>query len=86
LSTVDGVPPSVDRRPAQLDRHGDPSPDVYTAGYFGSGQDAVVRGIPGKSTRGGADLGEVLSLCASVTPGDAKDWFDAWRPCSTPWA
>jgi hypothetical protein len=51
---------------------------VYTAGYFGTGQDSVVSGILGKSARGGADLGEVLSLCASVTPGDAKDWYDAW--------
>ena len=31
----------------------------------------MVRGILGKSARGGADLGEVLSVCASVTPGDA---------------
>lgn len=64
---------------AGLDRHGDPSPNVYTAGYFGTGWDSTIRGVLGKATRGGADLGEVLALCASVTPGDTTGWFDAWR-------
>jgi dienelactone hydrolase len=64
---------------AQLDSHGPPSADVFTAGFFGNGWDSVIRGVLGKSARGGADIGEVLSVCASVAPGDVKGWFTAWR-------
>lgn len=64
---------------AELDHHGTPSAAVFTAGFFGTGWDSVVRGVLGKSTRGGADIGEVLALVASVTPGDTKGWVEAWR-------
>lgn len=49
-----GAAPGPALTVAQLDRHGNPSPEVYTAGYFGAGQDSVIRGILGKSARGGA--------------------------------
>lgn len=84
--TVDLSPtdaPAPVSRPAltvsELDHHGTASATVFTAGFFGTGWDSVVRGVLGKSARGGADIGEVLALVASLTPGDTKGWVEAWR-------
>jgi dienelactone hydrolase len=63
-----------------LNRQGTPSHEVYTAGFYsGAGEwDFTVRSILGKSSRGGADAGEVLSTVAAVPPGDRTAWFSAW--------
>jgi hypothetical protein len=63
-----------------LDHHGTASHEVYTAGFYpGAGEwDFTVRTILGKSSRGGADVGEVLATVASVQPGDRAGWFGAW--------
>jgi dienelactone hydrolase len=64
----------------ELDHHGTASHEAYTAGFYtGAGEwDFTVRSILGKSSRGGADAGEVLATVASVRPGDRPGWFDAW--------
>jgi hypothetical protein len=64
----------------ELDRHGTPSYEVYTAGlYPGAGDwDFAIRSILGKSSRGGSDAGEVLATIASVQPRNRTGWFDAW--------
>jgi hypothetical protein len=65
---------------AGLDHHGTASHEVYTAGFYaGAGEwDFTVRTILGKSSRGGADVGEVLATVAAVQPGDRAGWFDGW--------
>ena len=66
------------RTVAQLDRHGVCSHEVYTAGFYASAWDYVVRSLLGKASRGGADAGEVLATVAAVEPDDRAAWFRAW--------
>lgn len=64
---------------AELDRHGTPSHEVFTAGFYTDpARDFQVRTILGKSTRGGSDVGEVLSLIAGIAPDDGESWFTGW--------
>lgn len=63
---------------ARLDRHGTTSHEVYTAGFYDGAWDYTVRSILGKSSRGGADAGEVLSTIAAVKPRDQAGWFASW--------
>jgi prolyl oligopeptidase family protein len=69
---------STARTVAQLDHHGTTSHEVYTAGFFDGEWDYTVRSILGKSSRGGADAGEVLSTIAPIKPKDRGGWFAAW--------
>jgi hypothetical protein len=69
---------STTRTVDQLDRRGRTSHEVYTAGFYDSDWDFVVRTLLGKATRGGADIGEVLSTIAAVEPKDHEGWFAAW--------
>jgi len=62
----------------QLDHRGAASHEVYTAGFYPGDRDFAVRSILGKSSRGGADAGEVLSTIALVKPKDRAGWFAAW--------
>lgn len=62
----------------QLNHHGTTSHEVYTAGFYDGGWDFTVRSILGKSSRGGSDVGEVLSTIARVKPKDHEGWFAAW--------
>lgn len=62
----------------ELDQHGTPSHEVYTAGFYASEWDFIVRGLLGKASRGGADAGEVLATIAAVDEGDHPAWFAAW--------
>lgn len=68
---------------AQLDRHGTGSPEVYTAGFYPSDWDFVVRSLLGKASRGGADAGEVLATIASIAPGDHEGWVHGWTTLGT---
>jgi dienelactone hydrolase len=73
--------PAIDpaRTVEQLDRHGTPSHEVYTAGFYaGLDRDFQVRTILGKSTRCGSDVGEVLALIAGIAPDDGEAWFTGW--------
>ena len=72
------VPFAAARTVADLDRHGTPSHEVYTAGFYGSDRDFVVRGLLGKASRGGADAGEVLATIAGIDPDDGPGWVTAW--------
>lgn len=69
---------AVARTVAELDQHGTPSHEVYTAGFYSGRWDFTVRSILGKASRGGADAGEVLSTIAAVAPDDRAGWFAAW--------
>ncbi|WP_137352927.1 alpha/beta hydrolase family protein [Nocardia farcinica] len=64
--------------PADLDRHGTTSHEVYTAGFYDGPWDFSVRSLLGKVFRGGADVGEVLATIATVAPGDRDGWFASW--------
>ncbi|WP_342217339.1 hypothetical protein [Nocardia farcinica] len=66
------------RLPADLDRHGTTSHEVYTAGFYDGPWDFSVRSLLGKVFRGGADVGEVLATIATVAPGDRDGWFASW--------
>jgi hypothetical protein len=66
------------RMAAQLDHHGTRSHEVYTAGFYASDWDYVVRSLLGKTSRGGADAGEVLATIAAIEPNDRPAWFAAW--------
>lgn len=68
---------------AELDHHGTPSHEVYTAGFYESSWDYVVRSLLGKASRGGTDAGEVLATIATVEPGDRAAWFAAWTALGT---
>ena len=73
--TASGTPA---RTVAELDHRGTPSHQVYTAGFYGSDRDFVVRGLLGKASRGGTDAGEVLATVAAVDPDDGPGWIEAW--------
>ena len=79
-NTTDPAPSTTALSVTGLDRRGTASHEVYTAGFYpGPGEwDFTVRMLLGKSSRGGADAGEVLATVASVAPGDRAGWFDAW--------
>ena len=66
------------RSVAELDHHGTRSHEVYTAGFYASDWDYVVRSLLGKASRGGADAGEVLATIAAIEPEDRAVWFAAW--------
>ncbi len=66
------------RTVAELDHRGTRSHEVYTAGFYDSGWDYVVRSLLGKASRGGADAGEVLATIAAIESGDRASWFAAW--------
>jgi dienelactone hydrolase len=68
----------VARTVKELEHHGKTSHEVYTAGFYGTGWDFIVRSLLGKVARGGADAGEVLATIAGIGPKDHVGWFDAW--------
>ena len=71
-----GAQPSLSVK--DLDHRGKASHEVYRAGFYESGWDFSVRSILGKSTRHGAEPGEVLATIAEVGPKDHAGWFAAW--------
>jgi hypothetical protein len=70
--------PAAARTVAGLDHHGTRSHQVYTAGFYASDWDYVIRSLLGKASRGGADAGEVLATIAAVEPEDHAGWITAW--------
>lgn len=75
------TPPA--RTVAELDHHGTRSHEVYTAGFYASDWDYVVRSLLGKASRGGADAGEVLATIAAIEPDDRAGWIAAWTELGT---
>jgi hypothetical protein len=66
------------RTVAELDHRGRTSHEIYTAGFYDGDWDFSIRAVLGKSTRGGADIGEVLATVAPIKAKDQEGWFEAW--------
>src|ERR1700754_4439564 len=74
MSTISAAALTV----ARLNHRGTTSHQVYPAGFYDGAWDYSVRSILGKSSRGGADAGEVLATIGAVQPKDRAAWFAAW--------